>query len=56
MIGLIGPELYPLSKLVKDMRPTAQTSEYMQEMGPFFVGRTIYQAPVPDASRSDQPD
>ncbi|MBM40445.1 MAG: hypothetical protein CL483_00795 [Acidobacteria bacterium] len=56
VIGLIGPELYPLSKLVKDMRPTAQTSEYMQEMGPFFVGRAIYQAPVPDASRSDQPD
>ena len=39
MIGLIGPELYPLSKLVKDMRPTVQTSEYIRDMGPFFVGR-----------------
>ena len=49
VIGLIGPELYPLSKLVKDMRPTAQTSQYMQDMGPFFVGRVIYQSPVPEA-------
>jgi len=56
VIGLIGPELYPLSKLVKDMRSTVQTAEYMQEMGPFFVGRVVYQAPVPDASRSDEPD
>jgi hypothetical protein len=52
VIGLTGPGLYPLSKLVKDMRPTVQTSEYMQEMGPFFVGRVIYQAPVPEASQS----
>ncbi len=51
VIGLIGPDLYPLSKLVKDMRSTVQTSEYMQEMGPFFVGRIIYQAPVPDAAK-----
>lgn len=52
VIGLIGPDLYPLSKLVKDMRPTVQTSEYMQEMGPFFVGRVVCQAPVPAASQS----
>ena len=51
VIGLIGPELYPLSKLIKDMRATVQTSEYIKEMGPFFVGRVIYQAPVPDAAK-----
>ena len=56
VIGLIGPELYPLSKLVKDMRPTVQTSEYMQDMGPFFVGRAIYQAPVPEFAKSDAPE
>ena len=39
VLGLLGPELYPLSKLVKDMRGTRQTSEFMQAMGPFFVGR-----------------
>lgn len=51
VIGLIGPELYPLSKLVKDMRPTVQTSEYIQDMGPFFVGHVIYQASIPDSAK-----
>ena len=51
VIGLLGPDLYPLSKLVKDMRSTVQTSQYMQEMGPFFVGRVIFQAPIPDAAK-----
>ena len=52
VIGLIGPDLYPLSKLVKDMRPTVQTSQYIQDMGPFFVGRVLYQAPVPEAVKA----
>ena len=52
VIGLIGPDLYPLSKLVKDMRPTVQTSEYIQDMGPFFVGLVVYQAPVPTAAQT----
>lgn len=47
VIGLIGPELFPLSKLVKDMRSTRQTSEFIQGMGPFFVGKALYQAPIP---------
>ena len=46
VIGLLGSDLYPLSKLVKDMRPTRQTSEFIQAMGPFFVGRVIYQSPL----------
>ena len=44
VIGLIGPELYPLSKLVKDMRATRQTSEFIQQMGPFFVGKVLFQS------------
>ena len=44
VIGLIGPELFPLSKLVKDMRRTRQTAEFIQAMGPFFVGKALYQA------------
>lgn len=55
VIGLIGPELYPLSKLIKDMRSTIQTSQYIQDMGPFFIGRVIYQAPVPDAAKGEGP-
>ena len=49
VIGLIGPELYPLSRLVKDMRATRQTSEFIQQMGPFFVGKALYQSPLPGA-------
>lgn len=41
LIGLIGPQLYPLSHVVQAMRSTRQTSEYMQHMGPFFVGRVL---------------
>ena len=55
VIGLIGPDLYPLSKLIKDMRATVQTSEYIKDMGPFFIGHVIYQAPVPEAARGDGP-
>ena len=45
VIGLIGPKLFPLSRLIKDMRATRQTAEFIQAMGPFFVGKVIYQAP-----------
>ena len=43
VIGLLGPELYPLSSLVQRMRKTKQTSQYLERMGPFFVGRAIWQ-------------
>ena len=43
VIGLIGKELYPLSRCVQDMRRTRQTSRYIQAMGPFFVGRAVWQ-------------
>ena len=36
VIGLIGAELHALSKLVKEMRTTRQTSEFIAKMGPFF--------------------
>ena len=41
VIGLIGKELAPLSKIVESMRATKQTSEYIVKMGPFFVGRAV---------------
>ena len=50
VIGLIGPELHPLSRLVKDMRSTRQTSEFIQQMGPFFVGKALYRSPLRGAS------
>src|SRR5438128_72546 len=42
VIGLVGRELHPLSHLVQAMRKTAQTSEYIQSLGPFFVGHAIW--------------
>jgi len=43
VIGLIGKELFPLSACVQAMRKTKQTAHYMQEMGPFFVGKAVWQ-------------
>jgi chlorite dismutase len=42
VIGLVGKDLYPLSHVVQAMRKTRQTAEYMQQMGPFFVGHAIF--------------
>ncbi len=47
VVGLIGKELYPLSAIVQAMRKTQQTALYLDRLGPFFVGRAIWQAPVP---------
>ena len=44
VIGLTGRELAPLSKLVQAMRSTVQTSMYLERLGPFFVGRAVWQA------------
>ena len=38
VIGLVGKELHPLSHVVQRMRSTRQTSEYISQMGPFFIG------------------
>ena len=45
VIGLVGRELHPLSHLVQAMRKTAQTSQYLQTLGPFFVGHALWQSP-----------
>ena len=42
VLGLVGPQLHPLSHLVQAMRRTRQTSEFIAQMGPFFVGRVIW--------------
>ena len=44
VIGLIGDKLYPMSKLVETMRITKQTSTHMQSIGPFWIGRAVYQS------------
>jgi hypothetical protein len=44
VIGLIGKDLHPLSHLVQTMRKTLQTSQYLQTLGPFFIGHVVWQS------------
>jgi len=46
VVGLIGKELFPLSKVVETMRKTQQTSLYLDRLGPFFIGRAVWQSPL----------
>jgi hypothetical protein len=43
VIGLIGPELFPLSSIVQRMRKTKQTALHLERLGPFFIGRAVWQ-------------
>lgn len=47
VIGLTAASLHPISHVVQAMRGTAQTARYIEKMGPFFVGRKIWQNPEP---------
>ncbi len=44
VIGVLGGELYPLSAVIQAMRKTKQTSQYLESLGPFFVGKAIWQS------------
>lgn len=44
VVGLIGPELTPLSMIVQRMRKTKQTSLHLERLGPFFIGKVVWQS------------
>ncbi len=44
VVGVLGKELYPISSVVQAMRKTKQTSLYLESLGPFFVGKVIWQS------------
>lgn len=44
VIAILAHELHAASAVVQAMRKTKQTSEYMENMGPFFVGKVIWQS------------
>ena len=44
VVGLLGPELHPLSIIVQRMRKTKQTSLHLERLGPFFVGKVAWQS------------
>ena len=45
VIGLMGATLHPLSHLVGEMRKSQQTAQYLESLGPFFVGKVCWQSP-----------
>ncbi len=45
VIGILGKELHPISSVVQAMRKTKQTSQYLDSLGPFFVGKVAWQTP-----------
>ena len=47
--GLVGRDLHPLSAVVQRMRATRQTAEFIERLGPFFVGRAVWQSAGPYA-------
>ena len=46
IVGLVGKELFPLSAVVQAMRRTQQTALYLDRLGPFFVGRAVWQSRI----------
>ena len=46
VIGVLGKELFPLSALIQAMRKTRQTSQYLESLGPFFVGKVVWQSKI----------
>ncbi len=43
VIGVLGHKLYPISAVVQAMRKTKQTSLHLESLGPFFVGKVLWQ-------------
>jgi chlorite dismutase len=43
IVGLLGPALHPLSAVIQEMRKTEQTSQYLTRLGPFFIGKAVWQ-------------
>ncbi len=44
VVGLLSKDLHPLSAIIERMRRTRQTSRYLSSLGPFFVGRALWQS------------
>ena len=42
VVGIIGEDLHCLSRVVEEMRKTRHTAEFLESLGPFFVGKKIW--------------
>ncbi len=52
VIALLGPKLHPLSSIVQRMRKTKQTALHLEHLGPFFVGKVVWQATLIDDAKA----
>jgi len=43
VIAVLGHDLYPCSAVIQAMRKTKQTSQYLESLGPFFIGKAVWQ-------------
>lgn len=43
VVGVLSHDLYPASAVIQAMRKTRQTSQYLESLGPFFIGKSIWQ-------------
>lgn len=44
VVAILAHELYPASAVVQTMRKTKQTSQYLESLGPFFIGKAMWQS------------
>lgn len=44
VVGILARDLFPASAVVQAMRKTKQTSQYLESLGPFFIGKAIWQS------------
>ncbi|RME49867.1 MAG: hypothetical protein D6790_21960, partial [Caldilineae bacterium] len=44
VVAVLGHELHPCSAVVQRMRKTQQTSRWLESLGPFFIGKAVWQA------------
>jgi chlorite dismutase len=44
IVGLVGDDFHGLSRVVEEMRKTKHTAEYLESLGPFFVGKKVWKS------------
>lgn len=43
VVAILGHDLHPCSAVVQAMRKTQQTAKWLDSLGPFFIGKAIWQ-------------
>ncbi len=44
VVGLVGDNFHGLSRVVEEMRKTRHTAEFLEHLGPFFVGKKVWKS------------